>query len=109
MKNTMKNVLGICFLILFLPYAITLLFSGRQGVGRQEKLPEREYEVWEMMLSEDLSCMDASTLRLLAVLKRTEDVYKRQEVVNKRAIKLRPVADRVELFLYANNEPNKHA
>lgn len=70
----MKNVLGICFLILFLPYVITLLLSGRQGVGRQEKLPEREYEVLEMMLSEDLSWMDASTLRLLAVLKRTEVV-----------------------------------
>lgn len=43
--------------VLFLPYVITLLLSGRQGVGRQEKLPEREYEVLEMMLSEDLSWM----------------------------------------------------
>ena len=78
----MKNVLGICFLILFLPYVITLLLSGRQGVGRQEKLPEREYEVLEMMLSEDLSWMDASTLRLLAVLKRTEVVRQQESGVS---------------------------
>ena len=82
MKNTMKNILGICFLILFLPYVITLLLSGRQGVGRQEKLPEREYEVLEMMLSEDLSWMDASTLRLLAVLKRTEVVRQQESGVS---------------------------
>ena len=78
----MKNILGICFLILFLPYVITLLISGRQGVGRQEKLPEREYEVLEMMLSEDLSWMDASTLRLLAVLKRTEVVRQQESGVS---------------------------
>ena len=82
MKNAMKNILAVCFLILFLPYVMTLLTLGRQGVGRQEKLPEREYELLESLLSEDLSWMDASTLRLMAVLKRTEVVRQQESGVS---------------------------
>lgn len=74
----MKNILAVCFMILFLPYLITLVTSGRQGIGREEKLSEREYEVLETLLSEDLSWMDEQTLRLMAVLKRTE-VVRQQE------------------------------
>lgn len=74
----MKNILVVCFMILFLPYLITLVTSGRQGIGREEKLSEREYEVLETLLSEDLSWMDEQTLRLMAVLKRTE-VVRQQE------------------------------
>lgn len=78
MKTAMKNILAVCFMILFLPYLITLVTSGRQGIGREEKLSEREYEVLETLLSEDLSWMDEQTLRLMAVLKRTE-VVRQQE------------------------------
>ncbi len=78
MKTAMKNILAVCFMILFLPYLITLVTSGRQGIGREEKLPEQEYAVLETMLSEDLSWMDAQTLRLMSVLKRTEIVRQQQ-------------------------------
>jgi len=78
MKTAMKNILAVCFMILFLPYLITLVTSGRQGIGREEKLPEQEYIVLETMLSEDLSWMDEQTLRLMAVLKRTEIVRQQQ-------------------------------
>ena len=78
----MKNILAVFFLILFLPYVITLLTAGRQGIGREEKLSEREYAVLESLLSEDLSWMDEQTLRLMAVLKRTEIVRQQQTGVS---------------------------
>ena len=78
MKIAMKNILAVCFLILFLPYVITLLAAGRQGVIREEILPEQEYAVLETLLSEDLSWMDGKTLCLMAVLKRTEIAWQQQ-------------------------------
>ena len=78
MKTAMKNILAVCFMILFLPYLITLVTSGRQGIGQEEKLSEREYAVLETLLSEDLSWMDEQTLQLMAVLKRTEVVRQRE-------------------------------
>lgn len=70
----MKQIGAVGFLILFLPYTVTLLASGRQGIRKEQKLPDREYQVIGKMLEEDLSWMDDETLRLMAVIKRTETV-----------------------------------
>ncbi len=63
---------SILFLAIFLPYTAILLMNGRQGVSREEKLPDREYQVLAGLLQEDLSWMDEETLCLMAVLIRTE-------------------------------------
>ncbi len=65
-------MLAVCFLILFLPYTITLLVSGREGIHRDKGLSELEYQTLSALLEEDFSWMDNETLALMAVLFRTE-------------------------------------
>lgn len=74
MKAYLKNMAAIGFLILFLPYTITLLVNGRQGIHQEQQLPELEYRVLYGLLQEDLSWMADGTLELMAVLYRTECV-----------------------------------
>lgn len=74
MKKWLKNIAAMGFLILFLPYTITLLANGRQGIHQEERLPELEYEVLERLMQEDYSWMEDGTLELMAVLFRTECV-----------------------------------
>ena len=72
MKNYLKNLAAIGFLALFLPYTITLLVNGRQGIHQEEAWTELEYQVLDRMLQEDLSWMDEDMLSLMAVICRTE-------------------------------------
>ena len=81
MKNGLKMLWSILFLAIFLPYTAILLMNGRQGVSREEKLPDREYQVLAGLLQEDLSWMDEETLCLMAVLIRTELVRTGTSVV----------------------------
>lgn len=71
MKNYVKNLAAIGFLALFLPYTITLLLDGRQGIHQEHDWPELEYRVMERMTQEDLSWMDDDLLELMAVICRT--------------------------------------
>ncbi|MCD8097296.1 MAG: hypothetical protein LUE31_04500 [Lachnospiraceae bacterium] len=68
----MKNTLAVCFLILFLPYTITLLVNGREGIHQETQMSELEYQTLSALLEEDFSWMDEETLALMAVLFRTE-------------------------------------
>ncbi len=72
MKNYLKNLVTVGFLALFLPYTITLLVNGRQGIHRESEWTELEYQVLDRMLQEDLSWMDDDMLSLMAVICRTE-------------------------------------
>lgn len=83
MKNGLKMLWSILFLAIFLPYTAILLMNGRQGVSREEKLPDREYQVLAGLLQEDLSWMDEETLCLMAVLIRTELVRTGTSVMEK--------------------------
>lgn len=74
MKKYLKNIISIIFLVLFLPYTITLLISGKQGIHQEQVLPELEYQVLYQMMQEDYSWMEDGTLDLMAVLYRTECV-----------------------------------
>ena len=82
MKRLLTNMTAIAFLALFLPYTMTLLINGRQGIHKEEILPELEYEVLSCMMQEDCSWMADGTLDLMAVLYRTECVRKGQETGN---------------------------
>ena len=42
MKNYLKNLVTVGFLALFLPYTITLLVNGRQGIHRESEWTELE-------------------------------------------------------------------
>lgn len=79
MKAYLKNMAAIGFLILFLPYTITLLANGRQGIHQERRLPDLEYQVLYGLLQEDLSWMEDGTLELMAVLYRTECVRNMEE------------------------------
>lgn len=79
MKRLLTNMTAIGFLVLFLPYTMTFLINGRQGIHKEEALPELEYEVLSCMMQEDCSWMADGTLDLMAVLYRTECVRKGQE------------------------------
>lgn len=79
MKRLLTNMMAIGFLVLFLPYTITLLINGKHGIHKEEALPELEYEVLSCMMQEDCSWMADGTLDLMAVLYRTECVRKGQE------------------------------
>ena len=72
---------SVLFLAIFLPYTVVLLMNGRQGVSREEKLPDREYQVLEGLLQEDLSWMDEETLSLMAILIRTEQMQEKDTEV----------------------------
>ncbi len=74
MNRWMKNVAAVGFLVIFLPYTVTLLLNGRQGIHREEELPELEYQVLSCMMQEDYSWMEEGTLTLMAILYRTECV-----------------------------------
>ena len=74
MKAYIKNMAAIGFLILFLPYTMMLLLNGRQGIHQEQELPAREYQVLCALLEQDFSWMEDDTLRLMAVLYRTEYV-----------------------------------
>lgn len=72
MKKWMKNAAAVGFLALFLPYTMTLLINGRQGIHREQELPQLEYRVLSRLLQEDYSWMEDGTLDLMAILYRTE-------------------------------------
>lgn len=71
MRRFVKNVTAVGFLLLFLPYTITLLLNGKQGIHREETLSDLEYEVLACMMAEDYSWMEDGTLDLMAMLHRT--------------------------------------
>ena len=72
MKNYLKNLVTVGFLALFLPYTITLLVNGRQGIHRESEWTELEYQVLDQMLQEELYWMDDDMLSLMAVICRKE-------------------------------------
>lgn len=74
MKKYLKNIMAVVFLTIFLPYTITLLMGGRQGIHQEEELPAVEYQVLHRMLEGNCSWMEDGTLQLMAVLYRTECV-----------------------------------
>lgn len=74
MNRLIKNAAAFGFLILFLPYTMTLLINGKQGIHQEEELPPLEYQVLSCLMSEDYSWMSDGTLELMAVLHRTECV-----------------------------------
>lgn len=80
MKVFLKKGITAIFLLLFLPYAILLLFNGREGIHLEESLSELEYQVYTQMLQEDFSWMEDRTLELMAILYRTECVRKNQNL-----------------------------
>lgn len=79
MKRWLKNMAALGFLILFLPYTATLLLSGKQGIHKEEALPELEYQVLDQLMQENTSWMQEGTLELLAILCRTEYVRLSEE------------------------------
>ena len=79
MKRWLKNIAAVGFLVLFLPYTATLLLSGKQGIHKEEALPQLEYQVLNVLMQEDTSWMQESTLDLLAILCRTECVRQGEE------------------------------
>lgn len=81
MKKYLKNVAAVGFLILFLPYTVTLLANGREGIHQEEQLSKLEYQVLYRLMQEDYSWMEDGTLELMAVLCRTECVRKPPEAV----------------------------
>ncbi|MBS6396427.1 MAG: hypothetical protein KH452_04660 [Clostridiales bacterium] len=74
MKKWLKNIMAVAFLISFLPYTVTLLMNGREGIHQEERLSELEYRVLYELLKEDYSWMADGTLELMAILYRTECV-----------------------------------
>lgn len=74
MKLFLKKGITAIFLLLFLPYAMMLLFNGKEGIHLEESLSELEYQVYTRMLQEDFSWMEDETLELMAILYRTECV-----------------------------------
>ena len=60
------------FLATALPFTMILLINGRQGIHQEKQLDSVDYQVLQQMLDEDLSWMSDDTLKLLAVLYRTE-------------------------------------
>lgn len=72
MKNILRNMAAVAFLVLFLPYTVTLLVQGRDGIGGDKRMTSLEYQVMEGMLREDYSWMEEESLKLMAVILRTE-------------------------------------
>ena len=72
MKNYIKMFLAGVFLAAALPFTLVLLINGRQGIHQEKQLDPVDYQVLQQMLTEDLSWMSDDTLKLLAVLYRTE-------------------------------------
>lgn len=86
MKKYLKNIAAVGFLILFLPYTVTLLANGRQGIHQEEQLPEIEYQVLYRLMQEDYSWMEDGTLELMAVLCRTECKREQTEAVKESSV-----------------------
>lgn len=74
MKKLLSNTVAVVFLVLFLPYTMTLLINGKQGIHREEELPALEYQVLSCLMSGDHAWMEDGTLDLMAILYRTECV-----------------------------------
>ena len=74
MKNYIKMFLAGVFLATALPFTMVLLINGRQGIHQEKQLDSVDYQVLQQMLAEDLSWMSDDTLKLLAVLYRTEEL-----------------------------------
>lgn len=74
MKRWLKSAAAVGFLILFLPYTVTLLIDGKQGIHREEELPPLEYQVLSCLMNGDYAWMEDGTLHLMAILYRTECV-----------------------------------
>ena len=72
MKNYVKMFLAGIFLATAFPFTMVLLLNGRQGIHKEKQLDPVDYQVLQQMLAEDLSWMSDDTLKLLAVLYRTE-------------------------------------
>lgn len=72
MKNYVKMFLAGIFLATAFPFTMVLLLNGRQGIHKEKQLDPVDYQVLQQMLTEDLSWMSDDTLKLLAVLYRTE-------------------------------------
>lgn len=72
MKRWIKSAAAVGFLILFLPYTMTLLINGREGIHKETELPWLEYQVLSRLMQEDYSWMEEGTLDLMAILCRTE-------------------------------------
>jgi len=81
MRIYLKNIFAFLFLIVFLPYTITLLLNGWQGIHQEEKLPTLEYQTLYKMMQEDFSWMEDETLELMAILYRTECVQDKEDWV----------------------------
>ena len=60
------------FLATAFPFTMVLLLNGRQGIHKEKQLDPVDYQILQQMLAEDLSWMSDDTLKLLAVLYRTE-------------------------------------
>lgn len=82
MKNYIKMFLAGVFLATALPFTMVLLINGRQGIHQEKQLDSVDYEVLQQMLDEDLSWMSDDTLKLLAVLYRTEELRVGEEQVS---------------------------
>lgn len=74
MRTCLQNIGAVLFLALFLPYIITLLLNGREGIHQEQELPALEYQVLYRLMQEDYSWMSDPALELMAVLYRTEIV-----------------------------------
>lgn len=74
MKNYVKMFLAGIFLATAFPFTMVLLLNGRQGIHQEKQLDPVDYQVLQQMLAEDLSWMSDDTLKLLAVLYRTEEL-----------------------------------
>ncbi len=81
MGKYLKSIAAMGFLILFLPYTVTLLINGRQGMNREEQLPSLEYQVLCRLMKEDYSWMEDGTLELMAILYRTDCVREQEASV----------------------------
>ena len=69
------------FLATAFPFTMVLLLNGRQGIHQEKQLDPVDYQVLQQMLAEDLSWMSDDTLKLLAVLYRTEALRVRESPV----------------------------
>lgn len=72
MKNIIKVITAVLFLLTAIPYTFLLLVNGRNGIHREEELTQCEYEILSQMIQEDFSWMEDETLDLMAILFRTQ-------------------------------------
>ncbi len=80
MKKYIQNAGVVLILVLFLPYTMTLLINGREGIHREQELSELEYQVLYQLMQDEHSWMQDQTLELLSILYRTELVRTEKSV-----------------------------